>query len=353
ERMSGNPTTAMRFGLVGYGAFGRLHAQSIAKVADAALVAICARGDEAAAAAAADFPGVAVHRDYRALVQDAAVEVVDVVTPNHTHAEIGVAALEAGKDLLLEKPMATTVEGCDALITAARRSGRLINVGHELRLSSQWGTIKRLIDDGAIGAPRYANLSLFRHPYRQGAGGWRYAADRVGSWILEEPVHFYDLLMWYFEAAGDPRSVRAVGNGCGRDAASGRPGMYDNFTSLLTFSDGRYATITQSLAGFEHHMLLEITGERGALRSRWSGGDARSLAPTFALTLMRGGAAPETLELGRSGEVFELEEQIRRTVEAFRARCTLVSGEVGRKPIVVCLAAERSARESQEVTLGF
>jgi myo-inositol 2-dehydrogenase/D-chiro-inositol 1-dehydrogenase len=344
----------MRFGLVGYGAFGRLHAQSIAKVADAALTAICARSDAAAAAAAGDFPGVTVHRDYRALAQDPSVDVVDVVTPNHTHAEIGVAALEAGKDVLLEKPMAHTVEGCDRLIAAAGRTGRLLSVGHELRLSTQWGTIRRLIDEGAIGSPCYANLSLFRHPYRQGAGGWRYAAERVGSWILEEPVHFYDLLMWYFESAGNPVGVRAVGNSSGRDAASGRPGMYDNFSSVLTFPDGRYATITQSLAGFEHHMVLEITGDAGALRSWWSGGDARSLAPSFALTLLRGaGHAPETLELGRSGEVFELEEQIRRTVAAFRARRTLVSGAVARKAVVVCLEAERSAGEGREVELRF
>jgi myo-inositol 2-dehydrogenase / D-chiro-inositol 1-dehydrogenase len=352
--MSKDATTAMRFGLVGYGAFGRLHAQSIAKVEDASLAAICARGDEAAAAAAADFPGVTIHRDYRALVQDGSVDVVDVVTPNHSHAEIGIAALDAGKDLLLEKPMANTIEGCDRLIEAARRNGRLINVGHELRLSSQWGTIKRLIDEGAIGAPCYANLGLFRHPYRKGAGGWRYAADRVGSWILEEPVHFYDLLMWYFESAGDPTSVRAIGNSSGRDAASGRPGMYDNFSSVLIFPGGRYATITQSLAGFEHHMVLEITGEDGALRSWWSGGDARSLAPSFELKLMdKGAMAPETLELGRSGEVFELEEEIRRTVEAFRAGCTLVSGEVARKPIVVCLEAERSAAQGRAIELSF
>ncbi|MEM7022453.1 MAG: Gfo/Idh/MocA family oxidoreductase [Pseudomonadota bacterium] len=343
----------MRFGVVGYGAFGRLHARSISKVDDAALAAICARSDEAAAEAAADFPGVAIYRDVRELVGDSAVEVVDVVTPNHTHAEIGVAALDAGKDLLLEKPMANTIDGCDRLIEAARRNNRLINVGHELRLSTQWGTIKQLIDDGAIGPPRYANLSLFRHPYRQGAGGWRYAPDRVGSWILEEPVHFYDLLMWYFEEAGDPSAVRAAGNSSARDPASGRPGMYDNFSSVVTFPGGRYATITQSLAGFEHHMVLEITGDDGALRSWWSGGDARSLKPSFALTVMRGAAGPETLELGQSGEVFELEEEIRRTVEAFRARCTLVSGETARKTIVVCLEAERSASEGREITLQF
>src|SRR5688572_24998556 len=79
ERMSEDVTTAMRFGLVGYGAFGRLHAQSISRIEEATLAAICARSDEAAAAAASDFPGVTVHRDYRTLVQDASVDVVDVV----------------------------------------------------------------------------------------------------------------------------------------------------------------------------------------------------------------------------------------------------------------------------------
>ncbi len=351
--MSGTDTHAMRFGLVGYGAFGRLHAQCIERVADAALTAICARSDDAAARARAEFPDAVLYRDYRDLVADPALDVVDVVTPNHTHAGIGIAALEAGKDLLLEKPMATTLEGCDRLIAAARQNDRLINVGHELRLSSQWGTIKRLIDEGRIGRPAYANLSLFRHPYRPGAGGWRHDPGRVGSWILEEPVHFYDLIIWYFEACGDPLAVRAIGSAGGRAPVSGEPGMNDNFSSVLTFPGGRYATITQTLAGFEHHTLLEIAGEEGALRSWWSGGDARSLAPSFELKVMAAGAKePERLALASSGEIFELEEEIRETVAAFRARRTLVSGEDARKRIAVCLAAERSVREAREIELN-
>ena len=127
--------------------------------------------------------------------------------------------------------------------------------------------------------------------------------------------------------------------------------MYDNFSSVLTFKDGRYATITQTLAGFEHHALLEITGDRGALRSWWSGGDARSQEPAFELKLMRQDAEPETLPLATSGEVFELEQQIRATVAAFRARRALVSGEAARKPVAVCLAAERSVSEGREIEL--
>ena len=134
--------------------------------------------------------------------------------------------LEAGKDVLLEKPMAITVAECDRLLHAAERSRRVLSIGHELRVSTQWALIKRMLDAGEIGAPLYALVSLFRFPYRPGAGGWRYAADRVGSWILEEPVHFFDFVMWYFEALGDPTSVLAVGNSKRR-----AEGMYDDFST--------------------------------------------------------------------------------------------------------------------------
>lgn len=167
-------------GLIGYGAWGRLHAQAIIEAEGMSLSAICARSDQAAADAAADHPGVTLHRDWRDLVASD-LNAVDIVVPNHLHAEIGIAALEAGKDVLLEKPMAASLEDCDRLIAAADRHQRILTVGHELRLSAQWGRIKEILDRGDIGDPRYANFSLFRFPFRGGADGWRYEPDRVGS----------------------------------------------------------------------------------------------------------------------------------------------------------------------------
>jgi myo-inositol 2-dehydrogenase/D-chiro-inositol 1-dehydrogenase len=271
------------------------------------------------------------------------------VTANHTHAEMAIDALEAGKHVLLEKPMATSREDCDRVIEAERRSGRLLSVGFELRLSVQWSRIKRLIEEDAIGRPRYGNVSLFRHPYRQGSGGWRYDPKRVGSWILEEPVHYYDLAMWYMVGLGDPVAVSARGTPAGERA------MYDNFSSVLAFESGAYATITQSLAGFGHHLVVEIAGEEGAIRSTWSGADARSTAPSFDLTIRRAGnEAHETVPLdGPSGEIFELQEQIRLVTEAFAAGRALVPVEEGRKAVIVCLEAERAVRQGSEVALRF
>jgi myo-inositol 2-dehydrogenase/D-chiro-inositol 1-dehydrogenase len=339
----------MRLGLVGYGLWGRLHAEAIRKAPGARLVAVACASAETAAAAERDLPGVSVYRDYRALIARPDIEAVDIVVPNDLHAEIGVAALDAGKDVLLEKPMAPTEADCDRLLAAARRAGRVLSVGLELRLSRQWGRIKDLIDAGDIGEPMSAAVSLFRFPYRPGAGGWRYDPDRVGSWIMEELVHHYDLLMWYLEGAGDPVSIQA--------AASSRRGsarLADSVTSVLRFAGDRHAVVTKTVAGFEYHLTVEIAGTEGAIRSWWSGSLDRTRQAAWELKVRRRGhAAPETIPVEASGELFELEEELRRIVGAFRARRPLVSGEEARKRTIVCLAAERAAREGGEVALRF
>jgi hypothetical protein len=190
------------------------------------------------------------------VLDDPGIDTIDVATPNHLHAEVALAALRAGKDVLLEKPMATTVADCDALLAAERETGRLVSVGHELRQSAQWGRIKALIDEDAIGDPLFLGIDLFRNFYRSGAAGWRYDRARVGSWMLEEAVHYFDLALWYLARHGDPVSIRAVGNQrAGREA-----GMYDNVSVLLRYASGAYVTINQSVAGFEHHRAGDRRG---------------------------------------------------------------------------------------------
>jgi myo-inositol 2-dehydrogenase/D-chiro-inositol 1-dehydrogenase len=339
----------MRFGLIGFGAWGRFHAEAIRKAPGAELAAIVCVSEETAKLARERYPAATVHLDWRACLADRSIDAVDIVVPNHLHAEIAVAALEAGKNVLLEKPMAGTVPDCDRIVEAVRRSGKVLSIGHEFRVSTQWGLIRELIRRGEIGEPLYANVSLFRFPYRQGSGGWRYASDRVGSWILEEPVHFFDMLMWWFEDLGDPHLVHGFGNSKDR----GR-GMYDNFSAVMRWRQGTYAVVTQTLAGFEHHHVVEITGRDGSLRAWWSGTMDRTLQPRHELKLKRKGAEQcETVELGRSGEVFELEDELAATVRAFEAGKPLVSAEEARKRIIVCLEAERAVAEGREIALSF
>jgi myo-inositol 2-dehydrogenase / D-chiro-inositol 1-dehydrogenase len=346
----------MRFGLIGFGAWGKQHAQAITSLPGLTLAAIACNSDDSARAAAKAYPGARITRNWREVLSDGGVDTIDVATPNHLHGEVTVAALHAGKDVLLEKPMATTVEECDAIIAAERATGRLVSVGHEFRQSAQWGKVKSLLDDGAIGSPLSLNIGLFRNFYRSGADGWRYDRTRVGSWLLEEAVHYFDLALWYMESQGDPVSIRAIGNQrAGRDA-----GMHDNVSVLLRWAGGAYLTLNHSVAGFEHHLVLEITGTDGAIRTHWSGTFDRDHSAAYDLRVQprgfpfeRGVRESEHLQIARSGEVYELTEQIRAVAEAFAARRTLVSATEGRKRVLLCCAADRSLQQDRELALAF
>ena len=337
----------LRFGLIGYGLFGRHHARAIAQAPGATLAAIACRSRETADAASRDWPDAIVDLDYRALLARRDIDAVDIVVPNDLHEELGIAALEAGKDVLLEKPLAPTLAGCDRLIETARRTGRVLSVGHELRLSQQWGAIKRIIDAGDVGDLRSVAFNLFRFPYRPGSEGWRHDARRVGSWIMEELVHHVDLVLWYFARWGDPVAVRAVGFSRGGD-----PALPAAVTATLRFPGGRYAVLTLTLTGFEYHLGCEVIGADGAVRAWWSGGMDRTREANFGVAVRRRGAsAPVGLPLEASGELFELEEQLRLVVGAFRERRALVSAEDARKAVAVCLAVEQALKDGQEVTI--
>ncbi len=331
----------MRVGLIGYGAYAR----ALAGLPGVTLGAILCHGEASATAAAADFPTVRVLRDRDAFLA-LPLDVVDIVAPNHTHAAYAVAALAAGMHVLVEKPLGNSVAECDRIMAAAGAAGRCVSVGHELRVSTQWGMIRDEIAAGHIGLPMAANYTLFRRPFRGGAGGWRHDPARVGSWILEEPVHFFDLLLWYFAEHGHPATLRA-------DATTGADGLQANLSATVRYASGAFFTVTQILTGFEHHCALDIGGSAGAIRAWWSGGDARITTPTAGLSILRQGAeAPETLDFPTSGEIFELTEHLRGSIEAFRVGGSPMPAGEARRAVLLCLAAEEACRTGAIIDLA-
>lgn len=346
---------SLHYGLLGYGAWGRFHARAIDDAPNAELAAILCRSEEAANIARTDYPEVPVVSDYQELLQNGDIDVVDIVLPSSLHRDAAVRALDAGKHVLLEKPMAITLNECDDIVAAAKRNRGLLSVGHEFRFSKQWGAIKEIIDSGDIGELLYCNAVLFRFPYRKGVENWRYRSETVGSWILEEPIHFLDFALWYFEGFGRPQAVRAFAT----QKTPASSGLYDNFTAVLSFRPrargigAPFAVVSQSLDGFEHHQVVDIAGSEGSIRSLWSGAADRDSNPTFSTVVRRKGSTePETVEVaGSSGEVFELAEQIIRTTEAFQEGRVPYPPELGREVVAICLAAEDSIREGRDIQL--
>jgi myo-inositol 2-dehydrogenase/D-chiro-inositol 1-dehydrogenase len=338
----------LRVGLIGYGAWGTHHARVIEAHPEASLVAIAARSAETAARAQAAHPHSRVSTDYRDLLAQE-LDAVAVVLPSHLHFEVSRDVLASGRHLLLEKPMALSVAHCDELTALARGKDRVLAVGHEMRLSSLWGKVKEMLDDGAIGVPLYALIELWRKPYRQGADGWRYDIGRVGDWILEEPIHFFDLARWYFCDAGAPVSIVARANGRRPD----HPELQDNFTATLELPDGRFVVVAQTLGGWEHHQTVKIAGRDGALWASWSGATDRTMHPSFSLRWQRNGAVEEIAIPHPAGEVFELEAQFARFVQAIRGGIApAATAEDGRWSVALCLAAQQSIRSGVPVRLA-
>ena len=327
------------FGLIGYGAWGRHHARVIAAGANTTLAAIAERSEANRADARAAHPGVDIGDDIGALLARPDIEVVDVALPSHLHHQVGRAVLEAGKHLLMEKPMALSIADCDDLVRFAASKNLRIAIGHEFRYSALWGKVKELVDAGAVGDPQYAMIELWRNPYRLGTGGWRYDIRRVGNWILEEPIHFFDLARWYFSGFGNPVSVYARANA--RDPA--HPELQDNFSAIVNFPGGRYAVVSQTLSAFEHHQVAKITGTKGAIWAGWSGAMDRTFDPTFFLKHFDGERVVDVPIPKATGEVYELADSIAGVADAVRTGAPLrVSGEDGRWSVAMCLKAQES-----------
>ena len=338
----------IRCGLIGYGAWGCHHARVIAANPHARLAAIAARSETTCARAQQDHPAARVCADYRELLGQKDLDAVVVVLPSHLHFEIARTVLESGRHLLLEKPMCLNVGHCEELIAVAGERKRVLAVGHEMRLSTLWGKVKQLIAAGTLGDPLYILIELWRKPYRLGAEGWRYDIDRVGNWILEEPIHFFDLARWYFEGVAEPVSVHARANSKRPD----HPELQDHFSATLDFTGGRYAVISQCLGGWEHHQVVKVSGTAGALWASWSGATDRTFEPTFSLRWQRG-ATLEDVPMPRPvGEVFELEDQLARFVQAVETGVApAATGADGCWSVRLCVQAQEAVRRGTPVAL--
>ena len=337
----------VRYGIIGYGRWGKLHIQAIRKAAGAELKAVAVSSEETKRTAEAE-QGVPIYTDYRELLERSDIDVVDIVLPNHLHYDAAMAALRAGKHILLEKPVALTEAECRDIVEEARKRGRHIHVGHELRFSPLWGRVKRMIADGSIGRLKMAGISLSRHPFREGAGGWRQDAARVGSWILEEPVHFFDLIRWYFEGTETPVYVYAVGNS--RNPQLEANGMFENFSATIRFSEGGAAVFNQTLAAYEHHLTGEFVGTNGVLKLWWSGATDEVLEPRFGMEYFDGSKKVQ-VELEKvPGEVYELDVQIEQYTRVIaKGGKPSVTGEDGLWAVKLSLAAQEAAARGERI----
>ena len=186
-------------GIIGCGgiAFGK-HMPSLKKLADVRLVAFCDIDREKAERAAKEFgeSSSKTYTDYQELLKDNSIDVVHVCTPNNTHAEITIAALESGKHVMCEKPMAKTYAEAKAMVEAAKRTGKKLTIGYQNRFRQDSQYLHKLCREGILGDIYFAKGLAIR---RRAVPTWGVFLDEEkqgGGPLIDIGTHALDLTLW-------------------------------------------------------------------------------------------------------------------------------------------------------------
>jgi predicted dehydrogenase len=191
-----------RIGIIGCGGIANgKHLPSLSKLSNVELVAFCDIVQESAATAAAKYgiEGALVCEDYREVLQDATIDIVHVLTPNISHAEISIAALEAGKHVMCEKPMAKTAEDAKRMVETAKRTGKKLTIGYNNRFRPDSQHLKNVCADGELGQIYFAKAHAIR---RRAVPTWGVFLDEEkqgGGPLIDIGTHALDLTLWMMD----------------------------------------------------------------------------------------------------------------------------------------------------------
>jgi len=197
-----------RIGIVGTGSIGRVHARHAARVG-LPVVAAWDPKETAVEAFRAEQPGTALEPSLERLLARADVDGVVIAVPNDLHEPLAVQALQAGKHVLLEKPMATSVAACDRILAAAKAAGRSVQMGFVCRRMPAVEMAATLAREGRLGSIYHVKASMYRRRGVPGLGGWFTTKARSGGGpLIDLGVHLLDAAL---HLMGHPRVLRASG----------------------------------------------------------------------------------------------------------------------------------------------
>jgi len=254
---------ALRIGLIGGGSVARVHLAGYAGIDEVAAVRV-AEVHPQARDAAREQPKVAdAVDDWRALLDDPSLDLVDICLPHHLHAPTAIAALEAGKAVVCEKPIATTLADADAMLAAADAAHRPLYVSHNMRFYPHHVRAKQLLDQGAIGRPFFAVLTVVGNELARmnDPACWKGTPDKAGGGAtIDTGFHAIYTLMDFF---GEPTAVTAVMTRQVVTAAN----KADDTAAVVFEFPGLLASLAITYAATAHPWdeRREIHGTEGAL----------------------------------------------------------------------------------------
>ena len=342
------------FGIVGCGMIAGFHAKAIKDIEGANLVACQSRRLEAAEAFATEHGGKA-YADLDAMLADPDVDIVTICTPSGAHLDPAVAAANAKKHVIVEKPLEVTLERCDAIIAACKENEVTLSTIFPSRFHDSSILLKKAVDEGRFGTLTLgdAYVKWFRTQEYYDSGQWRgtWELDGGGA-LMNQAIHSVDLLLWLM---GDVAEVSAQT----ATLAHERIEVEDVVTASLKFANGALGVIEATTAAFPGMLKkIEIHGNKGSAVIEeedikvWEFAqpkdDDQAIIEKYAAMTKSGGGAADPSAIGHAAHA----KQISDVIEAIKTGSQLkIDGAEGRRSVEVILAIYEAAKSGSRVSL--
>jgi len=345
---------ALGFGIVGCGMISQFHARAIGDLRGAKLVACCDTRAEASDRFAA-ANGCTSYRTLDEMLADKGVDVVTIATPSGLHMEPAVAAAEAGKHVIVEKPLEVTLKKCDRIIRACAKHGVQLATVFPSRFHDSSVKLKRAIDAGRFGKLTVgdAYVKWYRTQAYYDSGAWRgtWALDGGGA-LMNQAIHSVDLLTWLMGPVVEIRAQTA-------QLAHTRIEVEDTAMATLRFANGALGVVEATTAAYPGYLKrVEIHGSEGSAVLEeedlkvWDFARPRKEDKAILAEMKEhkstGGGASDPAAIGHHGHTLEF----RDVLEAIRRnRRPAIDGHEGRRSVEIILGIYQAAKTGKAVKL--
>ena len=354
---------SIRLGILGAGTIGEVHAkaamdagQTVSRIADVDL--------SRAQRLATEYTGCEATDQVENIFADAAIDAVVVCVPNRWHKELAIAALQAGKDVLLEKPMGLNAGECSEIIAAAAEYQRVLQIGMVYRYSAVGQAAKAVVESGDLGTIYHAKAHLYRRRGVPGLGGWFTTRELSGGGpLIDLGVHIIDISSWLM---GFPKAERVSGKvyshfgkrmkdyvyedmWAGPPKLDGKCDVEDSAHAMIHFAGGCSLDLqvswainmpTPNMASAE---TIGIFGDQGGLTFKLSGEHVDVATENF------GRNVDERILLSQTDQFTEQAQAFAACVES--RQTPTATGEHGLYTQQIIDAVYQSSETSQEVRL--
>jgi len=270
----------IKIGIVGTGMMGHSHLGGLAANGPVGVeyVATCDNVKDKCDAFAEKY-GLKAYYDYKEMLKDESIDIVDICVPSSMHEEFAVMAANAGKHIQIEKPIAFTLEAAQNIYRAAKENGVKTMVGQVLRFWPEYVKIKELIDSGVLGD--IVSVSAARLGQMPTWAEWYKDPNISGETLMNLTLHDIDYVHYLF---GKPKSIYSAGS-------KDQYGCYNDVMNIIKFENGTDVLVDGSLSmtpGYPFTMHMRVLGNKGVVEFTYKAGenlDSESNETSFLLYL--------------------------------------------------------------------